>query len=201
MINNVNLPLEIFGYIGTVLVIVSMLMTSLTKLRIINVCGAIISTIYSIIVGAWPIVVMNICLMCINIFHIVTAYTKRTALTDVTVKDSDASLVHFLNTYEDRIKRDFSEYDLNISDEYEYHLVYLDSRIIAFFRGKRKAEAFLSDISFILPDSQDVSEKQIYASLLSGDTKAFCIKADGKKKDKLLRFGFTEQDGYIRLNL
>ncbi len=66
-----NLYLEIFGYIGTTLVVISMMMTSITKLRIINVSGAIISTVYSIIISAWPIAVMNMCLIIIHIFHLI----------------------------------------------------------------------------------------------------------------------------------
>ena len=73
-----NIYLEIFGYIGTILVIISMMMTSLTKLRVINMCGAVISTVYSIAHGAWAIVVMNVCLFAINGFHLARdAYRKR----------------------------------------------------------------------------------------------------------------------------
>lgn len=66
-----NIYLEIFGYIGTALVIISMMMTSITKLRIFNICGSVISMIYSIFGSAWPIVVMNFCLIIINIVQII----------------------------------------------------------------------------------------------------------------------------------
>ena len=51
-----NIWLEIFGYIGTALVIVSMMMTSVIKLRIINMCGGAISLIYALLCNAWPVV-------------------------------------------------------------------------------------------------------------------------------------------------
>ncbi len=62
--------IEIFGYIGSALVIISMLMTSVVKLRIVNMCGALISTIYAIIVGAWPVVVLNAALIIIQIVQL-----------------------------------------------------------------------------------------------------------------------------------
>ena len=43
-----NIYLEIFGYIGTFLVILSMIMSNIKKLRIINILGSIITVIYSI---------------------------------------------------------------------------------------------------------------------------------------------------------
>ncbi len=72
-----DLYLEIFGYIGTALVVISMMMTSINKLRIINICGSIISTIYSIINCVWPIVIMNICLIIINSYHLFKHYLKQ----------------------------------------------------------------------------------------------------------------------------
>ncbi len=69
--------IEIFGYIGTALVIVSMLMTSVVKLRIVNMCGALISMIYAIIVVAWPIVVMNAALIVIQLVQLGLLYRKK----------------------------------------------------------------------------------------------------------------------------
>ncbi len=68
---NTNIYLEIFGYIGTALVVISMMMTSITKLRIVNMSGSVISAIYAGICGTWPIVVMNVCLFAINGFHLI----------------------------------------------------------------------------------------------------------------------------------
>ena len=72
-----NIYLEIFGYIGTALVIISMMMKSINRLRIFNIAGSVISTVYSIIAGAWPIVVMNVSLIAINSYHLLKAYTDK----------------------------------------------------------------------------------------------------------------------------
>lgn len=66
-----NIMLEAFGYLGTILVVVSMMMSSVTKLRIVNMSGSVISAIYAAICGTWPIVVMNVCLFVINGAHLI----------------------------------------------------------------------------------------------------------------------------------
>ena len=71
--------LEIFGYMGSALVIISMMMTSVNKLRIFNVCGAVISAIYSAIYQAYPIVLLNVCLIMINVFQLIRAKLKENA--------------------------------------------------------------------------------------------------------------------------
>ena len=75
--------LEIFGYTGSFLVILSMMMTSVSKLRVLNVCGAFISAIYSAVYQAYPVVLLNVCLMIINVFQLVRsrASEKRKGLT------------------------------------------------------------------------------------------------------------------------
>ena len=62
--------LEVFGYIGTALVIISMMMKSINKLRIFNISGAIISAIYSAIIQAWPVVLLNVALTVINTYRL-----------------------------------------------------------------------------------------------------------------------------------
>ena len=69
-----NIYLEIFGYMGTILVIISMMMKSINKLRMMNMAGGAVSGIYSAIIGAWPIVVMNICIISINLYHLIRAH-------------------------------------------------------------------------------------------------------------------------------
>ena len=72
-----NVYLEIFGYVGTALVILSMMMTSVTRLRILNICGSVMSGIYALCGGAYPILLLNLCLIGINLFHLIRDLRKR----------------------------------------------------------------------------------------------------------------------------
>ena len=72
-----NYYLEAFGYLGTILVIISMTMSNITKLRLFNISGAIISAIYSIIISAWPLVLLNVVLTIIHLYHLTKEYIKR----------------------------------------------------------------------------------------------------------------------------
>ncbi|MBQ1240893.1 MAG: YgjV family protein, partial [Lachnospiraceae bacterium] len=62
--------IEIYGYIGSVLVVVSMLMSSIIKLRVINILGSVISGSYALIIGSFPLVLMNSCLIIINVYNL-----------------------------------------------------------------------------------------------------------------------------------
>lgn len=66
-----NIYLEIFGYIGTLLILLSMMMTSVTKLRLFNLAGSVISMIYAVICNTWPIVLLNFTLAIIHIVQLI----------------------------------------------------------------------------------------------------------------------------------
>ena len=72
-----SIILDIFGYTGTVLILLSMMMTSVVKLRIINMSGALISMIYAIICNTWPVVFLNFGTIVINTVQLVRIRRNR----------------------------------------------------------------------------------------------------------------------------
>ena len=66
-----NIYLELFGYIGTALILASMLMTNINKLRILNMCGSVISIIYAGLMNTWPVVLLNSGMFLINLIQLI----------------------------------------------------------------------------------------------------------------------------------
>ena len=61
-----NIFYEIIGYAGTALVLLSFMMTSVSKLRWLNLCGAVLSAVYALLTNSMPVLLLNGCLMVIN---------------------------------------------------------------------------------------------------------------------------------------
>lgn len=72
-----NVYLEIFGYMGTLLILISMMMSSVKKLRIINICGSFISMVYALLCNTYPIVFLNLGLIIINVIQIYKLYSLK----------------------------------------------------------------------------------------------------------------------------
>lgn len=51
--------LEVFGYVGMALVLLSMMMTNTKKLRILNLAGAVVCMIYGALTRTWPTALLN----------------------------------------------------------------------------------------------------------------------------------------------
>ena len=65
---------EIFGYIGTVLILSSFLVENIFRLRLINTIGACFWIIYGVGISASPTIVVN---SCIIIIHLTWFYKHR----------------------------------------------------------------------------------------------------------------------------
>ena len=69
--------LEIFGYVGSGLILLSMMMTSVEKLRWFNISGSMISLIYGAIMGTWPVVFLNVGTITINVVQIIRLHRQK----------------------------------------------------------------------------------------------------------------------------
>lgn len=69
--------IEAVGYIGSALVVISMLMSSVVRLRIVNSVGAGIFTVYALLIRSYPTAVMNFCLVVINLYHLWRMFGRK----------------------------------------------------------------------------------------------------------------------------
>lgn len=74
---NTSIIIELVGYLGSVLVVISMLMTSIIRLRVVNSIGAGIFTVYALIIQSYPTALMNFCLVVINIYNLICIFKKK----------------------------------------------------------------------------------------------------------------------------
>lgn len=66
-----NIWLELFGYLGMALVLLSMMMTNTKKLRTINLAGAVVCMLYGILTNTWPTAFLNLGLGIIQIIQLI----------------------------------------------------------------------------------------------------------------------------------
>jgi len=65
-----NIVLEIWGYLSMIVVIVSMLMNDVKKLRLINSIACAMFIVYGYFHQAYPVVMMNSIVIIINLYHV-----------------------------------------------------------------------------------------------------------------------------------
>lgn len=107
--------IEMIGYVGSALVVVSMLMTSVVRLRIVNTVGSLIFMCYALIIGSYPTALMNLCLIGINLTQLFRLLRDRKQYDLFRTDLDDAFVSYFLEKNGEDIRTwfpDFSERDL-----------------------------------------------------------------------------------------
>ncbi|WP_427385158.1 hypothetical protein [Janibacter sp. G56] len=100
--------LETIGWVGSAILVVSLLQTELFRLRVINLVGCLILIGYNAVLGVWPMVGLNIVLAIINVWYLWRFSRERhdAALYEVIeVGGDDDYLRHVLRVHETDIRR------------------------------------------------------------------------------------------------
>jgi len=107
---------EIIGYAGSVLVLVSLLMTSIVKLRVINAIGCIVFSTYAFVIHSIPTAIMNVALFVIDVVFLVKILSSKANLSYVQTSSDDPIVKHFCMQFSDDISLYFDSSDASKAD-------------------------------------------------------------------------------------
>lgn len=96
---------EIIGYVASVLIAVSLMMTAIIKLRVINLIGAATFSIYGILIGSIPVAAMNGFIVLINVYFLTQMFSSKEYFKLLQVKPGSHYLHYFISFYEDDIRK------------------------------------------------------------------------------------------------
>lgn len=95
--------IEMIGYLGSILVVVSMLMSSVVKLRVINTIGSGIFAAYALMIHSYPTALMNACLVGINVYNLLRLRRGDRSYDLVEAVPGDGLLRYLLGHYREDI--------------------------------------------------------------------------------------------------
>lgn len=199
---NTKTLLEIFGYIGSALVVVSMLMSSIVKLRVVNTIGSVISGIYAVICGAIPLALMNACLIVINAFNLYRLLKNKKVYDLVPSNASDSLVSYFLSTHEADILRYFPGYSPECALGSKAYVVCCEGNPAGLLLGEEKDGVFTALIDYSTPFYRDCSVGQfLYAKLPQQGVRAlrFAGQLSPEHLSYITRMGFVSESGaYVK---
>lgn len=192
-----SMLLELFGYLGSILVVVSLMMSSVVKLRIFNTVGSVISAAYALIIHSYPLALMNFCIIFINAYNLfkLTGSAKHYDIIDG--REDDTYLTYFLNYY----KKDIAEFFPNESGEYSGNAVYIvccDASPVGLLMGNLSPDGNLdAALDYAVPTYRDCSiGKFLYKELeKKGVKKITCRSYDEKHEPYMKKMGFANKNG------
>ncbi|MBC8426116.1 YgjV family protein [bacterium] len=106
--------IEWIGYAGSALVVVSLMMSAVVRLRVLNLAGALFFAVYGALVGALPVLLVNVVIVVVNAAHLAkVARARRDFFELMPMHDArNPYLSRFLDFHADDIRRHFPDFEL-----------------------------------------------------------------------------------------
>ena len=191
---------EVIGYIGSALVVVSMLMTSVMKLRVINMIGSLIFAGYALIIKSYPTALMNIALVIINIVNMKKLLSNSNTYSLVETTSDDSFVKTYLNKYNEDIKKFFPDYK-GINQNDKVYLIMNEDQLAGITAGKKDGNIFYIDLDYSTPVYRDCSAGEFLFSELKkeGFAKAVFNNPSQDHLSYLKKMGFVKSgNDYIK---
>ena len=198
---DLSLSYEIIGYVASALVAISLMMSSILKLRVINLLGAAFFTLYGLLISAYPVAVVNFIIVLIDLYYLREIITSKEYFTLLEVQQDDGYLKYFLTFYDQEIRHFLPQFSFTPSPEQQFFFV-LRNMIPAglFISETRNGRSLLVKLDFVIPGYRDFAVGKFVYSQESGIFEGQGIKKvytePGNKKhaDYLRRMGFVPDE-------
>lgn len=92
-----------FGYLASLALIIALLVNNDLKFRWFNAAGNTIFIVYAIIIHAFPVLLTNSILLCINIVYLVRVYNKKEIFDLLEFKGEEKLVSKFITFYQNDI--------------------------------------------------------------------------------------------------
>lgn len=196
--------LEWIGYLASALVLVSLLMSSIIKLRWINLVGSIVFSTYGFMIGSLPVGISNIAISLINIYYLIRIYSAKEYFKILPIETGSEYLKYFLKYFHDDIKKYFSKEDFCVNAEtVGFYIVRNMIPAGVFLASKKNEDSLLVDLDYVTPEYRDfktgryVFDNQKEYFINKGFKKLYSFAHSKEHENYLLKMGFvqTEEDG------
>lgn len=195
MLNNIPV-VEIIGYIASVLVALSLMMSSIVKLRIINFIGALFFTIYGLIISAYPVAFVNGFIVLVDIYYLIDIFTTREYFRVLEVKHDSEYLSYFLKFHERDIKKFIPTFSFQPGERWNVLFVLRNSIPAGLVCAEYQDEGSLYlKLDFAIPGYRDFKiGKFVFQKILKEKNVKRIFSDPGNKKHEqyLKRMGFVK---------
>ncbi|MGC9512892.1 MAG: hypothetical protein ACP5D8_04575 [Fidelibacterota bacterium] len=118
---------EFIGYTATLIVAVSLMMRRIRQLRIYNLIGSALFSIYGALIGAWPVAVLNGFIVLINIRELISLSRRDIVFKAHTIDVKNSwYLEYYLNFFREDIQQIFPDFAILENEDYESVIIMRD---------------------------------------------------------------------------
>lgn len=151
-----NIPLiEWIGYLASTVVLVSLSLSSIIRLRIVNLCGAAIFSFYGFYIGSLPVGIMNLCIVLFNLYYL-QKLTSQKENFEIIETDYNQELVQkFIDYFKKDIQKFFPEFKTTDNSKHFVLMIMRNMNIAGLFIASEKHDLLEVELDYVTPQYRD----------------------------------------------
>ena len=201
--------LQWFGYLASIIIMLSMTMNSIVKFRWINLMGALMFCTYGILIHAIPVAILNCMIVLIDIYYLFNIYTKEEIFETLEIKAGSEYLLRFVEFHNDEIQKICPGFSYNPDMNSVSFFILRNMSVAGLFLAHREeGDVLIVGLDYVIPEYRDFkSGRYVYYRLRKNFIEAGFskVRADGNnlRNDKYFKkLGFKkDENGLYAMNL
>ncbi len=147
--------LDYFGYFASLVILISLLSSSIKKLRWINLVGAILFTIYAILIKSIPTAFMNFAIALIDIYFLIKIYTSKSYFSILEINEETTYYKNLLEFHKSDLVKFFNNSEFRIDESKFAFYILKDMSPIGIFVGKKNGKTLEVELDFVTKEYRD----------------------------------------------
>lgn len=191
-------PVEVFGYLASAVIAYSLTRDSIVKLRWFNLFGASSFCVYGIIIGAFPVALLNGFIALTNLFYLRKLMNRPEEHFKLVEVNRPSNYVDFfLDAHKQEIDYFFPRFQKTaLLPERRYFLMTDNTNVIGILSGKENAHGiFIVDFDFVISAYRDCRVGHYVLGEGEALKHQFGFKHVGAKVDNVEHERYLEQIG------
>lgn len=191
--------IEWVGYLASLIVLISLTMRSIIRLRVYNFIGCMVFAYYGYLTGLVPVSVANLSIALINIYYLYHIFTTKEQFKLVIAEPNSAYFNHFLESNKKEVELQIYLSELGAVNTSFYML--RDENIAGVLVGNKGVDGeFEIKLDFVIPSYRDYKLGDYYYNTKPEILKEYGItslKADAKD---ISHSSYLEKIGFRKLS-
>lgn len=114
---------EAIGYLASILVAISLMMSSILKLRVINFFGAAFFSLYGFLINSYPVAILNGFIAIANIYYLLKIFYSKEYFSILEFNQDSKYLKKFINFYQKEINSFVPDFSLDIQYNVGFYIL------------------------------------------------------------------------------
>lgn len=189
--------LDLLGYAASALIATSLLMRSIVRLRVINLCGAATFSVYGFLIGAYPVGILNLLTASINVVQLHRLRRRAEIFRLLEVRPSAEYLRYFIEFERREIAKFFPRFEYDPTEAALSLIVLRDLVPAGVLLGETDGDTLHVQLDYVVAQYRDLKVARFLFFDQAGFFRARGIRRIVSRADDpvhaayLRRIGFT----------